>query len=196
MDLESIKRCWRDEAGLLPEKLEEGSVVQMLTNAEADLRREVARRLRREAGYYFPMMAVAVAGLIGGFTFDRMLSAIGVVLILGMVPATLWWAVRRIAETPLDHSLLQALADLRSKVDAAGRAYVTAYVALFVVTAGVAIGVMWWQYGVGQRLAGTVVLAVLAVMWSVRSGHAYVERMFRRHQARLAECLRQLEEQS
>ena len=195
MDLERIKRCWRDESGAWPERLEEGPVLRMLTNRATAVRQEVGRRLRREAGYYVPMMAVAVAGLIGGFTFNRMLAACGVGLIVGAIPATLWWAERRIANAPLDRSLLGVLSDLRSKVDAASRAYTAAYVTLFVVTAVLLIGFVWWRSGIGLPFAGSVVIGALAVMWSVRSGHAYVERMFRRHRVELNECLRQFEEQ-
>jgi hypothetical protein len=196
MDLERIRRCWRDDRGTWPERLEEGPVIEMLTNRATDLRREVGRRLRREAGYYVPMVAVAVAGLIGGVTFNRVLAACGLGLILGAIPATLWWAERRIANAPLDHSLLRVLSDLRSRVDAASRAYAAAYVAVFVVTAVLLIGVVWWRSGAGFLFAGTVATGVLAVMWSVRSGRAYVERMFRRHMVELNECLRQLEEQA
>jgi hypothetical protein len=33
-------------------------------------------------------------------------------------------------------------------------------------------------------------------MWTHRSGHGYVEQMFRHYRVELAECLRQLEEQA
>ena len=45
-----------------------------------------------------------------------------------------------------------------------------------------------WQ--AERRLEDT---RVLAVAWSVQSGRAYVERMFRRYRAELGDCLRQLE---
>jgi len=195
MDLELIKRCWRDEAGPLPQRLEEGPVLRMLTNAEAGLRRDVRRRLRREAGYYIPMIGIAMAGLVGGFTFNRMLATGVVLLVLGAIPATLWWAERRITQAPLDRSLLQVLSDLRWKVDAAGRAYVAAYVAVFIVAGMFLAGFVWWRYGVGPQLVGTAALGAFAVLWSVRSGTSYVEQMFRRYKVELTDCLRQLEDQ-
>ena len=195
MDLESIKRCWREETQSLPPLLEEETVMRMLANRATDLRRQVRGRLRREAGYYVPIMAVPAVSLLGGFTLNRMLAAAAVVLMLAAVMATLWWAERRIEEAPLDRSLRQALTDLGSKVDAAGRAYVAVYVALFVVSAVILIGLVWWRNGVGPLFAGTLVMAALAVMWSWRSGRGYVEQMFRRYRVDLSECLRQLEEQ-
>jgi len=195
MDLESMKRCWRDEAGAVPLQLQEEPVMRILTSRTADLRRDVRRRLRREAGYYVPIMAVSAMGLVGGFTVNRMLAASTVVLMVLGVMATLWWAERRIEETPLDRSLRQALIDLRSKVDAAGHAYVAVYVALFAVSAVILLGAVWWRNGLGQLFGGVFVLAILAVIWSYRSGRGYVDRMFRRYRADLSECLNQLEEQ-
>jgi hypothetical protein len=135
MDFESIKRCWREETQPLPPLLEEETVMRMLTNRTTDLRAQVRRRLRREAGYYVPIMVVSAVSLVGGFTLNRLLAAAAVLLMLGAVMATLWWAERRIDEAPLDRSLREALTDLESKVDAAGRAYVAVYVALFVASA-------------------------------------------------------------
>jgi hypothetical protein len=195
MDLESIKRCWREETQSLPPLLEEETVMRMLTNRATDLRGQVRRRLRREAGYYVPIMAVSAVSLVGGFTPNRLLAAAAVVLMLGAVMATLWWAERRIEEAPLDRSLREALTDLGSKVDAAGRAYVAVYVALFVVSAVILLGLVWWRNGVGPLFAGTLVMAALAVVWSWRSGRGYVEQMFRRYRLDLSDCLRQLEEQ-
>jgi hypothetical protein len=115
MDLESIKRCWREETQSVPPRLEEETAMRMLTNRAIDLRRQVRRRLRREAGYYVPMLAVSAASLAGGFTSNRMLAAIVVVVMLGAVMTTLWWAEHRTKEAPLDRSLREALIDLGSK---------------------------------------------------------------------------------
>lgn len=194
MDLEAIKRCWHAEAQALPPLLEEAPVARMVTDRVADLRRRVRRRLRREAGYYLPMMAVVGASLVSGFTTNRVLAAVTVGLLLGTVMATLWWAQRRIEDVALDRSVRDALVDLAARVDWAGRAYLAVYVALFVVTAGVLVGFVWWRHGVSPQLAGAGTAGVLGVVWSHRSGRAYVERMFRRYQVELAECLRQLHE--
>lgn len=55
------------------------------------------------------MLAVSAASLAGGFTLNRMLAAIVVVVMLGAVMTTLWWADHRIKEAPLDRSLREAL---------------------------------------------------------------------------------------
>jgi hypothetical protein len=193
MNLEAIERCWRDETDAPSPQLEEGTVMQMLARREADLRRDVKRRLRREASYYLPLVAISIGSFLGGFTVNRVLGAAAIVIMLGGVVATLWWAERRLEDTPLDRSLREALADLGQKVDAAGRAYVGVYVAVFVVSAIILLRLVWWRYGAGQPFAGGVVLAALAVLWSYQSGRGYVKRMFRRYQMELADCLRQLE---
>jgi uncharacterized membrane protein YqjE len=196
MDLESLRRCWREDPESSLPPLKEEAVMRMLTNRTADLRRQVRRRLRQEAVYYAPLIAVAAASLVGGVTLNRMLAAVTIVLMVGAVMATLWWAQHRIEETPLDRSLREALTDLGAKVEAAGRAYVAVYVGFFVVSAAILLDVVWWRAGIGPSFAGFLAMAVLAVVWSYRSGRGYVERMFRRDRADLAECLRQLEEQS
>jgi hypothetical protein len=195
MDLESVKRRWREDTEALLPSLEEETVMRMLSNRAADLRRQVRRRLRREAGYYAPMMAVSAASLVGGFTLNRLLAASTVVFMLGVVMAALWWAQRRIDEMPLDRSLREALSDLGRKVDTAGRAYVTVYVAFFAVSSAILLAVVLWRNGVGPLFAGVLTIAVLAVAWSYKSGRGYVEHMFRRDRVDLSECLRQLEEQ-
>jgi hypothetical protein len=194
MDLESIRRCWREDGVSLLPPFQEETVMRMLTNRTADVRRQVRRRLRREAGYYAPLVAVSAASLVGGFTVNRMLAVCTVAIMLGGVMATLWWAGRRIDDVPLDGSLREALTDLGSKLDAAGRAYLAVYVAFFVVSSAILLGVIWWRNGVGLPLAGVGAMAALAVVWSVRSGRGYVENMFRRDRLDLSECLRQLEE--
>ncbi len=168
--------------------------MRMLAERTVDLQREVRRRLRREAGYYVPIVAVSAMSLVGGLTLNRMLAVGTVVVMIGGVIATLWWAERRIEETPLDGSLRQALIELRSELDAAGRAYVTVYVALFIVSAFILVGAVWWRNGAGQLFAGALVLSVLSVLWSHRSGRGYVDRMFHRYRTDLSECLNQLEE--
>lgn len=193
MELEAMKRWWHEETGALPPRLEEGEVARMVTERVADLRRRVRRRLRREAGYYLPMMAVVAASLVSGFTINRVLIAVSVGVLLGAVAATLWRAQDRIEEVALDRSVSEALVDLCSKVEGAGRAYLTVYVAVFVVTAVALLGFVWWRHGVSPELAGACVAGVLGVLWSHRSGRAYVDRMFRRYQMELTECLRQLQ---
>ena len=196
MDLDSIKQCWRQDAQLLPPVLEEETVMRMLADRTIDLRRQVRHRLRREAGYYLPLMAVMAASLAGGFTLNRVLAVCTGVFMIGGIMVALKWAERRLDDTPLDRSLRDALTDLGSKVDAACRAYVAAYVVFFVVTSLILLGLIWRQNGAGSLFAGSLLIAVLTVVWSVRSGRGYVERMFRPYRVDLSECLRQLDEQT
>src|SRR5687768_439571 len=194
MDLEAIKHRWHEDAQSLPPRLEEGPVVLMVTEKEAELRGRVRRRLRREAGYYLPMMAFVTASLLSGFTTNRLLAAISVALSLGAVMATLWRAQHRIEDVALDRSVREALLDLGSTVQAARRAYLAVYVALFAASAAALVGFVWWRQGFGLPLAGAGAGGVVAVVWSLQSGRAYVERMFRGYELELAEYLRQLQE--
>lgn len=192
MDFESVKLCWRGEAST--PRLEEKPVMLIVNHRAGDLRRELRRRLRREAGYYLPILAVTTASLVSGFTLNRVLATGGVGLMLGGIIVTLWRAERSIEDTPLDRSLRDALVDLALKVDAAGRAYVAAYVTVFVVAAVALVAHVLWRYGAGGLFGGALVLGAGAVMWARRSGRGYVERMFRRYRVDLAECLHELDE--
>jgi hypothetical protein len=194
MDLEWIGSCWREQTNAVPAQLEKETVMRMLVNRTTDLRRQVRRRLRREASYYLPLMGVLAASVVGGFTFNRVLAAASVVLMIGAVIGTLRWAERRIEDAPLDRSLREALTDLRSKLDEAARAYVTVYVAVFVISSIILLAVVWQQSGAGPLLAAGLAVAALSVVWAYRSGQGYVEHMFRRYRVDLSECLRQLEE--
>jgi hypothetical protein len=196
MDLDSIERCWREQSAAPPPPLEEGSVMEMIEAQAVELRKDVRRRLRREAGYYLPMMAVGVASLISAeaLTLNRVLAAASMMLMLGGIAATLWLAERRIETAPLDQSLRESLGRLVAQLDAAGRAYLIAYVLVFVCAALALTSVIWWRQGPSAALAVVVAGSVILVAWSVHSGRAYVERMFRRYRAGLADCLRQLDE--
>jgi hypothetical protein len=193
MDIESIERCLREEAGAPLPRLEEGAVLRMIETRRAEVRRAVQGRLRREAGYYLPMMAIPLTGLLAGFSAPRLMAALVVVILLGAVVATLWRAERRVQEAPFDGSVREALGQLASEVDAASRTYLAVYVSLFALTGVALTGFVWWRHGVGWPLVGTLAGSVLAVAWSHSSGTRYVARMFRRHRAELADCLSQLE---
>jgi hypothetical protein len=189
-----IERCWRAEVDVLPPRLEEGSVLKMIQAQGDALRRSLRQRLRREAVYYVPMLAVAGTALLGGLTARRVFAAAVVAALLGVVIATLWRAERRLQEAPLDRSLRETLARLMSDLDSAGRAYLAAYVLVFVAAGSALTGFVFWQYGRGLPLAGAVAGSIVAVIWSGRSGRAYVERLFRSQRAELADLLGQLQE--
>jgi hypothetical protein len=193
MDFDTLNDHWRQHAQAeLPAALEANTVMAIITAKTGDIRRSVRQRLRHEATYYFPMLAVTVTLFLGGITPIRLAFAGGLLILLGGIAATLWLAQRRIAETPLDRSVRDALMDLRSKIDAAARAYVGAYVVTFVCSAAVLASLVWWRQGMGLALVATVAAGFLASLWSYRSGHAYVERMFRGDRANLSDCLGQL----
>ena len=193
MDFDTLNDHWRQHAQAeLPAALEANTVMTIITAKTGDIRRSVRRRLRREATYYLPMLAVAATLFLEGITPIRLAFAGGLLILLGGIAAMLWLAQRRIAETPLDRSVRDALMDLRSKIDAAARAYVGAYVVTFVCSAAVLAILVWWRQGMGLALVTTVAVGFLASLWSYRSGHAYVERMFRGDRANLSDCLGQL----
>ena len=162
MDLELVKRCWREdtESSLPPLKRgdSDANAYEPGGGPSAAGERPPAAR----SGGLAPLIAVLAASLVSGFTLNRVLAACTVVLMIGAVMATLWWAQHRIDEAPLDRSLHEALVDLRSKVDAASRAYVSVYVGFFVLSAAILLGVVWWRNGMGPLFAGFLVMSVLA----------------------------------
>lgn len=193
MDLDTLKDQWQQHAREdMSAALEGNAIMAIITRKATDIRRDVRRRLRREATYYVPMLAVAVTLLFDGITPVRLGFVAGVAILLGGIAATLWIAQRRIAETTLDGSVRDVLIGLRSKIDAAAHAYLVAYVVTFVCSAVVLAVVVWWRYGTGLAFVVTLAIGTLAALWSYSSGRVYVERLFRRERANLADCLRQL----
>ena len=193
MDFETLNDHWRQHAQTeLPAALEANTVMTIITAKTGDIRRSVRQRLRREATYYLPMLAVTVTLFLEGITPVRLAFAGGLLILLGGIAATLWLAQRRIAQTPLDRSVRDALMDLRSKIDAAAHAYVGAYVLTFLCSSAVLASLVWWRRGMGVALVASVAVGLLAILWSYRSGQAYVERMFRSDRANLSDCLGQL----
>jgi hypothetical protein len=53
---------------------------------------------------------------------------------------------------------------------------------VFVVAAAALTAVVWWRHGFSLMLSAVGAGGVLAVVWSQRSGRAYVEQMFARYQ--------------
>ena len=194
MELEVLTAAWRKSADedALPQ-LDAATLTQLLARKADDIRQQAKRRVRREATYYLPMVFVALASLADGLNYQGLLMmGVAVVLLAGIV-VTLLHAERRLASVTPAGNVRETLANLVSILDAAGRAYLFAYVALFVVSVSVGAGITWFRYGFDVRVFGVLVFGAAAIIWSYRSGRAYVERIFRHHRAELAECLRQLE---
>lgn len=196
MDLDILKEQWQQHAREeTPVALEATAIMTIIARKAADIRQDVRRRLRREATYYLPTLAVTVTLFLDGVTPVRLGFAAGMAVLLGGIAVTLWIAQRRIAQTTLDGSLREVLTGLRSKIDAAARAYLAAYVVTFICSGAVLVGIVWWRQGPGIAVAGTLTCAALAACWSYWSGRAYVERLFHRDRSNVADCLRQLNAQ-
>lgn len=196
MELDILEECWRKSSREdTPPELQAGTLIQLLRDKTQDVRRDARRRLRREATYYLSMLAVLVMGLADGLGFKSLLMMGGVALLLGGIMVTLWHAERRLANATLARNVRETLAELVSNLDAAGRAYLVAYVVFFVVAGSVVTSLVWFQYGFALRFLGVVLLAGGAIIWSYWSGRAYVEQMFRGNRAELESCLRQLDSQ-
>jgi hypothetical protein len=196
MDLDILKDQWQQHAQEeTPVALEATAIMTIITRKAADIRQDVRRRLRREATYYLPTLAVTVTLFLDGVTPVRLGFAAGMTVLLGGIAATLWIAQRRIAQTTLDGSVREVLTGLRSKIDAAARAYLAAYVVTFICSGALLVGIVWWRQGPGFAFVGTLACAALAACWSYWSGRAYVARLFQRDRSNVADCLRQLNAQ-
>jgi hypothetical protein len=194
MDLEMLEHCWRTEASVanVPE-LEEADMNTIVRARTEDLHRRVRRRLTREGMWYLPTLGILAASFLQEPAPSRLLWALCLVALLGVLIAVLWQAERSFARVALDRGLQEVLTELAASVDRAARAYLTAYV---LVTAGFVTalaGAVWWRHGVGGWLLMTLAGGVALVFWSYRSGRAYVERMFGRTRAELSEYLHELE---
>jgi hypothetical protein len=196
VELDLLTECRHQRSSeSAPPELEAHGLTRILARKAADVRRDARRRLRREASCYVSLLAVSIVSLADGFAFKKLAMMGGLGVLIGGIAAALWYGERRLARVPLTGTVRETLAELVSTLHAAGRAYLAAYVALFVVTASIGVSVVWSRYGFAPGFVAALALGVGAVVWSYRSGRAYVDRMFRDDRAELAACLRQLETQ-
>jgi hypothetical protein len=100
MDIESIERCWREQADLLPPRLEEGTVRQMIESRTADLRRAVRAAMAR--GRLPPS---SLHDRPARFSLNRLMAALVVVALLAVGDVALRLAERRIEDAPVDGSV-------------------------------------------------------------------------------------------
>jgi hypothetical protein len=195
MELEELKQRWREEAVAETHVALDTDEVTMWIEARArDAHREVRRRLRQEAAVYIAMLVpLSLMALLNGVSGAHLALFSGLTVAVGAILATLSYWERRLAGLALDRSVREVLGDLVRCVRSAGRAYEIAYVG-FIAAAMVSIGVVVWERtGSAVWLALTLLGGALAVVWARSSGRAYVNRMFGRHRAELADCLRELE---
>lgn len=195
MNLDALKHCWLEEArAAVHHPLEDRTVSEWLSARAADVRQDIRRRLRREAGYYYASAICVALFLFDSMNPTRLALGAGLTVLFVAIPVVLWQSERRLANVPLDRALRVVLVDLMERIDAASRAYLAAYVAMFVCAAGVAVVVAWSRSGLGIVFAGALAAGALAVAWGYASGRAYVRRMFHHDRSELTECLRQLDE--
>jgi hypothetical protein len=168
-------------------------VTSWIQSRSADIRRDLRRRLRREIGYYVPIITtLALWPLIATGTMLAVLNAAVMALLLGGMMATLWSSERRLASVPLDRSSREVLSDLIAGVDRASWTYLVSYVALFVCAAAIGAAAIAWHHGMGTRFLVVLGVGMAAIVWSYWSGHAYVRRMFGSYRSALDQCLRDL----
>jgi hypothetical protein len=197
MDLDALKVCWQRE----PRAHEHAPVDKRMLNewlhARASaVQRDVRRRLRREAGYYLPVLAASAVTLVDGSTGSRLLTSGALAALFGGIMGALWYSARLVAEVRLDRALGEVLVELRQRIEFARRAYLAAYVVMFVGSAAGMAWLVWWRHGFGFGFAATLAAGVAAVAYACWSGEAYVARMFDRDRAEVSAYLRQLDTQS
>lgn len=194
MDLDALKVCWQREPrerGHAP--VDERMLSEWLHARATEVQRGVRRRLRREAGYYLPVIAASAVTLMSGVTVGHLLAAGALAVMFGGILGALWYSARIVAEVPLDQAVGDVLTELRQRIEFARRAYLAAYVVIFVGSAVAMAWLVWWRHGFGLALVTTVAAGLAAVAFAYWSGRAYVARMFDRDRAEVTECLRQLD---
>jgi len=197
MDLDALKVCWQQEPqepGRAP--VDEHMLSDWLHLRAKEVQRDVRRRLRREAGYYVPLMAVSAMTMMDGLTVSRVLAAAGFATLLGGVMGTLWYSARIVAEVPLDRTVRDVLLELRGRIEFARRTYLAAYVVMFGCAAAAVGWLVWWRHGFGLPLVVAVAAGLGAVAFAYWSGRVYVARMFDRDRAEVTEYLRQFDGRS
>ena len=192
MELDHLTACWRTSTRAEAPPLEEWAVLQIVSAKSDEARARSRRRLRREAVPYLVVLIISVAGLSGEKTPRSLIMMEVITVFLAGIPLTLWFEERRLAQIPLSQPLRDVLTAFIARLDAAGRAYLRAYVA--VVGAGGAAGAVMIGHRAGFWAGVLAALALVGgVAWAYQSGAAYVSRVFGRERDELADCLRRLD---
>jgi hypothetical protein len=197
MDLDALKVCWQREPrerGHAP--VDERMLSEWLHVRATEVQRDVRRRLRQEAAYYVPVIAASAVSLIAGVTVGRVLAAGALAVLFGGIMGALWYSARSVGEIRLDQAVGEVLVELRSRIEFARRAYLVAYVVVFVGSAAAMAWLVSWRHGFGLALAMTVAAGLAAVAYAYWSGRAYVARMFDRDREEVTEYLRQFNSRS
>jgi len=194
MDLEALKRGWRQET--LDREcadVREEEIMQVIDSRAKEVRRRVRRRLRRETRYYLGGLFIALASFAVEPSLVKALYAFGVILLFGVLIGTLRYAEARVVDAPVDGSLRVTLLGLSARVEWTRRAYLAAYMVFVASAVAVLVVLAYGQWGEGWLLAAGLALGAGALAWSYSSGRRYVGRIFGRYDAELASCLEELD---
>ncbi len=165
--------------------------MQLLQGRSDEVRRQIANRLREEAGYYVLMLGFALVVSLTKLSWWTMAYLLVLTVTIGLLIATLRHQARRMRSIDLGGDLRQTLQALLSRVDRATRAYMAAYL---LVTAGqLALGGMAFllhKEPAVIALGAAGGLAAMALIWW--SGRSYLESRFGSYRAQLARCLAEL----
>jgi len=192
MSWDDLRSTWRGCTP--PGELSEEEIMRLLEQRGGEIRRQVARRLREEAGYGVLLLGFALVASFGdlsGWTLGYLLLSGAAI---GLLIGTLRHQARRMHAVDLGGNLRQTLQSLRDRVDAATRAYMSAYIVVILSLLGVlesAIVAAHRDRPALIALGAASGLVALALAWW--SGRRYLESRFGHWREQLSHGLAELE---
>ena len=191
MDWDDLRSIWR---GCAPAgELSEEEIMGLVQERVAEIRRQVAHRLREEAGYYVLLLGLTLAVSVTKFSWGILAYLLVVCLTGGLLIGTLHHHARRMRAIDLGGDLRDTLMALLARVDKATKAYMGAY--LLLVLAQLSLGglvlVLERHRPALLALGAAAGVGAMALIWW--SGRSYLASRFGGYREGLLRCLADLD---
>jgi hypothetical protein len=196
MNLDELKKGWKQEsaAQAREEQLSKEEIMRLLQEKSTDIRRKIRRRLRTEISYYVIILAVVLTNASQGLNLTRALYIGFVLLLVGMLIATLSYKSRQLRSVHLTGSLHESLIYMIGKLDSTMKTYMAAYM-VFMVSMIVLLEFFMVAKHSGEPATVLLWLAggFITIALSYWCGKGYVRRILGRYKVQLVSCLEELQ---
>ncbi len=196
MNLDELKKNWKQEsaAQAREKQLSKEEIMQLLQDKSTDIRRKIRRRLRTEISYYVIILVLLLTNALQGLNLTKVLYLGFILLLFGMLIATLSHKSRQLRSVQLTGSLRESLTYMIGKLDSTMKSYMAAYMALMV---SMVVLLEFFMVAKHSGEPATVLLwlagGFITIALSYWCGKGYVRRILGKYKVQLVSCLEELQ---
>jgi hypothetical protein len=196
MNLDELKKNWKQEASAQAseKQLTKEEIMQLLHDKTTDIRRKIRRRLHTEISYYVIILAIVLPHATQGLNLAKGLYLGFMVLLVGVVIATLSYKSRQLRSVHLTGSLHQSLTYMIWRLESTMKTYMAAYMAFIVSMIALLEAFMVSRHsGEHATIALWLTGGLITIVLSYWCGRGYVQRILGRYKGQLISCLNELQ---